>query len=195
MTTTSGSPFLRFAIAADFAARRHIDQRRKGRRGEPYVDHVLEVARLVAEAAGDEIDAVVAALLHDTVEDTGTTLTEVVEVFGERVAAIVAEVTDDKSLSKEERKRLQIVHAAQCSFPAKLVKLADKISNLRSLRADPPDCWTLARRRAYFDWAGAVVDAGLRGVNPQLEGWFDAARTEGIAALEEEERRNAPPLT
>lgn len=192
--TNHSAPFLvRFAAAADFAARRHRDQRRKGGLAEPYVNHVIEVACLVAEAtSGEEAEAAIAALLHDTVEDTGTTLEEIEAAFGAFIAGIVAEVSDDKSLPKEERKRLQITHAASSSRAARLVKLADKIGNVRSLRDSPPRDWSLARRRAYLDWARAVVDE-IRGTHDRLEAWFDEAHAEGIAALEEEERRSVPP--
>ena len=115
-----------------------------------------------------------AALLHDTIEDTATTLEELREHFGARIAAMVAEVTDDKDLPKADRKRLQIEHAAVISPGAKLVKLADKICNLRDVAGRPPAKWDLARRREYFDWAKRVID-GLRGAHPGLEAAFDRA--------------------
>ena len=115
-----------------------------------------------------------AALLHDTVEDTQTTPAELASAFGPAIASIVEEVTDDKSLPKAERKRLQVEHAATMSEAAKLVKLADKICNLRDMSDHPPAKWDLARRREYFEWAKAVIDR-LRGVHPQLEALFDAA--------------------
>ena len=121
-----------------------------------------------------------AALLHDTVEDTATTHEELVDAFGSRIARIVAEVTDDKSLAKEERKRLQVEHAPALSHEAKLVKLADKICNLRDVAERPPAKWDLARRQEYFDWAKQVID-GLRGAPGEemrrLEAAFDAAYT------------------
>lgn len=193
MSPHSASFLVRFAVAADFAARRHRDQRRKGGLAEPYVNHVIEVARLVAEATGgEEGDAVIAALLHDTVEDTETTLAEIEAAFGAVVAGVVAEVSDDKALPKAERKRLQIAHAAGSSRSARLVKLADKIGNVRSLRDSPPRDWPLERRRAYLLWAGAVVDQ-LRGTHAVLEAWFDDALADSLAALEEEERNRVPP--
>lgn len=169
------SPVILFARALNFAAKAHCDQRRKGARAEPYVNHVAEVALLAAEACGGaDMDAVVAALLHDTLEDTETTAAELAAAFGPRVAAVVGEVTDDKRLPKAERKRLQIEHAPHASRSAKLVKLADKISNIRSLVASPPDGWTGKRIVEYIDWSVAVV-AGLRGINQGLERQFDAA--------------------
>lgn len=178
-TDLPASGVLRFARALDFAARAHVDQRRKGARAEPYVNHLAETALLVAEAceaAGGaaDPDAVTAALLHDALEDTETTYDDLAAAFGDRVAAIVAEVTDDKTLPKAERKRLQIEHAPRIGRAAKLVKLADKISNVRSLAASPPADWPPGRIEAYVDWACAVVD-GLRGVSPELERRFDAA--------------------
>jgi (p)ppGpp synthase/HD superfamily hydrolase len=130
---------------------------------------------LVAEATnGEDIDLVVAAVLHDTVEDTETTFGELQEKFGERVAQLVAEVTDDKSLAVPERKRLQIEHAAHASLGAQTIKLADKTSNLRALAHSPPADWSGERRIEYLTWAREVV-AGCRGANPWLEVEFDAA--------------------
>lgn len=171
-----------FARALAFAAHAHCDQRRKGARAEPYVNHVAEVAALVAEATdGADMVAVVAALLHDTLEDTDTTQDQLAAAFGPDVAAVVAEVSDDKTLSKAERKRLQIEHAPHVSRSAKLVKLADKISNLRSLKASPPNGWPRKRINEYIEWSILVVD-GLRDVNQTLERQFDAAVREARAA-------------
>jgi guanosine-3',5'-bis(diphosphate) 3'-pyrophosphohydrolase len=161
--------------ALAFAADKHRDQRRKDAAASPYINHPIALANvLVREGRVSEPDVIAAALLHDTLEDTQTSPAELRAAFGERVACIVAEVTDDKSLPKAERKRLQIEHAAAISREAKLVKLADKICNLRDMAEHPPASWDLARRREYFDWARAVIDR-LRGVHPGLEGAFDAA--------------------
>jgi guanosine-3',5'-bis(diphosphate) 3'-pyrophosphohydrolase len=161
--------------ALAFAADKHRDQRRKDAAASPYINHPIALANvLVREGAVSEPEVVAAALLHDTLEDTQTSPGELRTAFGERVARIVAEVTDDKSLPKAERKRLQIEHAATMSREAKLVKLADKICNLRDMADHPPAKWDLVRRREYFEWAKAVID-GLRGVHPKLEALFDAA--------------------
>ena len=161
--------------ALAFAARKHRDQRRKDPEASPYINHPIALADILWNEAGVEDPAVIcAAVLHDTVEDTETTHEELAAAFGERIAGIVAEVTDDKALPKAERKRLQIEHAAQLSPAARLVKLADKICNLRDVAERPPPSWDLARRREYFDWAKRVVD-NLRGINPPLERAFDAA--------------------
>lgn len=161
--------------AAAFAAHKHRDQRRKDVRASPYINHPIELARVLAEVGG-VTDAVTlsAALLHDTLEDTDTTPEELQRAFGPEVAAVVAEVSDDKALPKAERKRLQVEHAATISDRAKRVKLADKISNLTDAVHAPPASWSLERRRAYFDWARSVIDR-LRGVDPALEAAFDAA--------------------
>ena len=178
-----GSDIVAVARALDFAARKHSSQRRKGEANEPYVNHLAEVARLVAEATlGQDPVAVVAALLHDTIEDTGTTRAELEREFGAEVAAVVAEVTDDKSLPKMERKRLQEQNAPHKSPRAKLVKIADKTSNLRSIAQSPPTDWDLKRQREYFEWAARVV-AGCRGTNATLERWFDEAHAAGLEAL------------
>jgi hypothetical protein len=169
------SSALRLVQAYDFAARMHTDQRRKGARAEPYINHLTEVAALVGEGNdGGDIDIIVAAILHDTIEDTETTLEELTEKFGGRVAELVSEVTEDKSLSKAERKRLQVDRSANASVGAKIIKLADKISNLRALASSPPVDWSEARRWKYLAWARRVV-AGCRGANAWLEGEFDAA--------------------
>jgi (p)ppGpp synthase/HD superfamily hydrolase len=178
-----GADIVAVARALDFAARKHSKQRRKGEAGEPYVNHLAEVARLVAEATGGEDTvAVLAALLHDAIEDTPTTREELEREFGGEVAAVVAEVTDDKTLPKAERKRLQVESAPHKSARAKLIKIADKTSNLRSIAGSPPVGWDLKRQRDYFDWASRVV-AGCRGVNASLERWFDEAHAAGLEAL------------
>jgi (p)ppGpp synthase/HD superfamily hydrolase len=159
--------------AADFAARRHADQRRKGAAREPYVNHLAEVAALLADTLEEPNAWLVAAgWLHDTVEDTGTTHAELAGLFGPVVADLVAEVTDDKSLPKVERKRLQVERASHKSPDAKAIKIADKISNLRSLVASPPDDWDRIRVLDYVAWAESVV-AGCRGTNAALESIFD----------------------
>ncbi len=112
------------------------------------------------------------AVLHDTVEDTETTEAELEAAFGPAICKIVMEVTDDKSLPKGERKRLQIEHADRLSGQAKLVKLADKIANLRDMSQYPPPGWNLERRREYFDWGRTVIDK-IRGIHPELETLFD----------------------
>jgi (p)ppGpp synthase/HD superfamily hydrolase len=166
-----------------FAAQRHADQRRKGQRREPYFNHLAEVAELLSEATGGDDPALVAAgLLHDTIEDTRTGLEELRERFGKDVASLVMEVTDDKSLPKLERKRLQIVTAAKKSRRAKLLKLADATSNLRALAVDPPADWESDRVLDYIGWAEQVI-GHCRGLNPGLEQAFDAAAGAARAAV------------
>ena len=171
------------ARALDFAARKHAHQRRKGHDAQPYVNHLADVARLVAVATeGRDATAVVAALLHDTIEDTDTKPSELTRVFGRRVAAIVAEVTDDRRLPRRVRKRLQVEQARHKSRRAKIIKIADKTSNLRSLLTSPPVGWPPKRQLEYLEWAAMVV-AGCRGVNPWLERQFDAAYRAGLRKL------------
>lgn len=166
---------VRLTRAADYAARQHIGQRRKGERAEPYVNHLTEVAALLAETTeGSDLVLVMGGLLHDTIEDTDATVEDLQERFGAEVAALVAEVTDDKSLPKEERKRLQVETTPAKSRRAKLLKIADKTSNLRGLVNSPPTGWTEARLRDYVDWAEAVVRS-CRGLNAALEAAFDEA--------------------
>jgi len=169
------NPLLTLARAYNFAAAKHVDQRRKGEAAEPYLNHLTEVAELVARATeGSEPDIIIAAILHDTVEDTATTLAEIEAAFGAPVAGMVAEVTDDMSLPEQTRKALQIVHAAHASRGAMIIKLADKTSNLRALATSPPRAWSAERRREYVAWATQVVDV-CRTANPWLAAEFDAA--------------------
>ncbi|WP_346293451.1 HD domain-containing protein [Sphaerothrix gracilis] len=159
--------------AAEFAARRHRDQRRKDPEQTPYINHPLALAQLLwCQAQIFDPVVIVAALLHDTVEDTETTLSEIEQLFGPLVRQTVAEVTDDKSLPKAVRKQQQIDHAAAISDRGKLVKLADKIANIRDLATSPPPDWSRDRQLAYFDWAKQVVDQ-LRGTHLPLEQLFD----------------------
>ena len=166
-------PLLIDALA--FAAFKHRNQRRKDADASPYINHPIALARVLAVEAGVSDEKVlIAAILHDTVEDTETTLEELRLRFGRRIAAVVAEVTDDKRLVKSLRKQMQIDHASSLSKRAKLVKLADKTCNLRDVANAPPRAWPLRRQREYFDWAKRVVDR-LRGVNARLEDLFDKA--------------------
>ena len=156
-----------------FAAERHRNQRRKDSERSPYINHPLDVVEILWRMGGVRDSAtLVAAALHDTVEDTGTRPEEIEDLFGPEVRDLVLEVSDDKSLPKEERKRLQVEHAGHKSTQAKLIKLADKITNVRDMTRRPPVDWPEQRRREYFDWALAVV-AGLRGACPPLEAEFD----------------------
>jgi GTP diphosphokinase / guanosine-3',5'-bis(diphosphate) 3'-diphosphatase len=161
--------------ATAFAAHKHRNQRRKDVDESPYINHPVALADVLANEGNVDDEAVlIAAILHDTIEDTETSREELINQFGQAIADIVGEVTDDKSLPKAERKRLQVEHAPHISEGAKLVKLADKICNLRDIAASPPASWSLERKREYFDWAKSVVN-GLRGVHPVLEGVFDKA--------------------
>ena len=159
--------------AAVFAADKHAKQRRKGAAAEPYINHLLEVAQLVADAVREpDTNLLIAALLHDTIEDVGVTGEELAQRFGNDVATLVLEVTDDKTLPKEERKRLQIEHASKISARAQTIKLADKISNLRSILSSPPTDWSFERRKEYFTWARQVVE-GFSAPNPVLKEEFE----------------------
>lgn len=170
--------------AARFAAQRHSAQRRKGSTAEPYVNHLLEVAELLARTA-DELDTslIVAALLHDTIEDAGVTREELAARFGEDVAALVAEVSDDKSLPKQTRKALQIENATQKSPRAQALGTADKISNLRSIVSSPPADWSFERKVEYVRWSRQVV-----GRFADLDGRLAGEFQETIAHLQEWEK-------
>lgn len=172
-TTNDLDPLGIVLKAAQFAAHKHKDQRRKDANASPYINHPIALASILREEG--EVDdplVIAAALLHDTIEDTETSYAELRGQFGDEIAEIVAEVTDTKWLEKHSRKHLQISKAANASEAAKLVKLADKISNLRDIIASPPAEWSVERKREYFDWAKAVVDQ-VRGTNAKLERRFD----------------------
>jgi len=158
--------------AAAFAAEKHRNQRRKDVEASPYINHPIQVAYILVQADVEDPVVLAAGLLHDTIEDTNTSLEELQIVFGYEIANIVAECTDDKSLHKLERKQAQIDHAGTISPKAKLVKLADKIANVNDLNDAPPAGWSLERKREYFDWAKQVVDR-MRGIHPALEARFD----------------------
>ena len=169
------SNFAQLLQAIAFAADKHRRQRRKDAEESPYINHVIAVATVLA-VEGEVSDPVtlIAAALHDTVEDTQTTFEELEEQFGPEVTGLVRELTDDKSLEKTERKRLQIEHAQNSSNRAKELKIADKICNIRDITVSPPADWPLHRRRNYLTWSEQVV-AGCRGVNAKLDQAFDRA--------------------
>lgn len=159
--------------ALEFASRKHKDQRRKDAEASPYINHPITLARVLCVEGGiTDYKVICAALLHDTIEDTETTLEELEANFGKGIAKIVLEVSDDKSLPKAERKLMQIEHARDASKRAKLVKLADKISNLRDILNSPPVDWSVQRKQEYFDWAKLVVDQ-VRDANKKLSKVFD----------------------
>lgn len=173
-----------FIDALAFAAHKHREQRRKNAAASPYINHPIALAHvLVNEGAIAETSVLCAAILHDTVEDTETTFAELEHRFGTEIAGIVREVTDDKSLPKARRKELQEEHAPHLSHGAKLVKLADKICNLRDVADDPPANWPRERRVEYFEWAKRVID-GLRGTHLALEAVFDAVYRRGSSLMD-----------
>ncbi|MCA1625218.1 MAG: HD domain-containing protein [Acidobacteria bacterium] len=161
------------AQAISFAAKKHKTQKRKGADEEPYINHPLEVLNLLTNVGNiEDYEILIAAVLHDTIEDTQTTKEEITKLFGENVCEMVLELTDDKSLPKAERKQLQIEHAPHISKGAKQIKLCDKISNIRDITENPPHDWSNKRRIEYIEWGEKVV-AGLRGANENLENYFD----------------------
>lgn len=170
--------------AAIFAANKHQGQVRKDSQGSPYITHPLTVAKVLWEIGGiRDTSTLVAAILHDTLEDTRTTPSEIREQFGEEIVSIVKEVTDNRSLDKIERKRLQVIHATDLSLPAKLIKLGDKLVNCRDILISPPRDWNLNRRRDYVQWAADVL-AQIRGTNAPLENAFDSMAAEAEIKLE-----------
>jgi guanosine-3',5'-bis(diphosphate) 3'-pyrophosphohydrolase len=163
----------RILRAVKFSADQHRYQRRKGADATPYINHPIEVAETLCRVGSvDDVDILIAAILHDTIEDTGATGEQIEVMFGARVRGFVEEVTDDKSLPKKERKQKQVEHAPHLSDGAKQIKLCDKSSNIKEIMNDPPADWSLTRKLEYLDWGERVV-AGLRGVNKNLEDYFD----------------------
>lgn len=171
---TSQNPDLSLILeACFFAAIKHDGQIRKDQSGSPYITHPLMVSRDIYQIGGvRDTNILIAAILHDTIEDTGTKPVEILESFGKVVLDIVLEVTDDKSLPKEERKRLQVVHAPEKTYPARIIKWGDKISNCRDILNSPPMDWPLQRRQNYFQWSADVLHK-MRGTNASLEAAFD----------------------
>ncbi|HSB73158.1 MAG TPA: HD domain-containing protein [Candidatus Methylomirabilis sp.] len=160
--------------ALQFSAERHRDQRRKDRSASPYINHLIGVANVLANVGGITDTAVlVGAILHDTLEDTKTSGADIEASFGREIRRLVEEVTDDASLPRADRKRLQVEHAPRLSDRAKLIKIADKICNILDVTHTPPTNWSLERRKEYLDWTERVV-AGCRGCNERLERQYDA---------------------
>jgi guanosine-3',5'-bis(diphosphate) 3'-pyrophosphohydrolase len=172
-------PFSLLLDALAFAAEQHRHQRRKGpgigpqALRTPYINHPIRVAELIAKAGITDVDVLCAAILHDTIEDTEATEADLRARFGDAITGMVLEVTDDKTLVKAERKRLQVVHAAHISPGAGVVKLADKVDNVRDILIAAPHGWDIERRREYFDWALKVVSA-IPDPNTVLRATFDA---------------------
>jgi guanosine-3',5'-bis(diphosphate) 3'-pyrophosphohydrolase len=162
----------RLLSATNFAALKHSTQRRKDAAKSPYINHPVEVANFLAQAGVTDVEVLMAALLHDTIEDTQTTYAELVENFGERVANMVQDCSDNKSLSKVDRKRLQLEHAKHVAEGSKLVKLGDKYSNVSGLLKHPPASWTEQEIKGYAVWAYAVVRK-LRGLNSSIDKQFN----------------------
>ncbi len=179
----SESPLTTLTRALRFATLKHALHKRKDAEGLPYVNHLADVAARLAEATeGRDLTLLVAGLLHDVLEDTPTTPEELSEAFGTDVARIVSQVSDDKSLPKKVRKRLQIETAPQKTPRAKMIKLADLASNLQSIVEAPPVGWDSARKLEYFHWARQVAQ-GCRGVNAELEEDFDSFYRKGLEKL------------
>jgi guanosine-3',5'-bis(diphosphate) 3'-pyrophosphohydrolase len=177
------APLRLVSEAAELAARRHNGMARKGRGNEPYINHLAEVANLLSAATdGADAELVAAGWLHDTIEDTETTREELAQKFSERVAALVVECTDDMSLPKPERRRLQVVNASHKSPSARLIKIADKISNIGARILPDPSAEERADLVDYTNWAEQVV-AGCRGSNSWLDDTFDKTIAKARSSL------------
>jgi len=180
----TGGDTLRLTRAFDFAACAHANQRRKGAAQEPYLNHLAEVACLVAEATdGADVDLMIGALLHDVVEDTARTRDDIARAFGEAVAGWVVENTDDMSLPKAERKRRRLEQAPHKSAAAKIIKIADVVSKLRAMAASPPAGWTAQWCLGYIEGC-RELHAALAGASAPLDELFavEADRAEASVA-------------
>jgi guanosine-3',5'-bis(diphosphate) 3'-pyrophosphohydrolase len=174
--------------AFKFAARKHEHQRRKNEWASPYINHLITVSEILWQVGQvRDMNTMAAAILHDTLEDTDTSLEELEKTFGEKICSIIYEVTDDKRLPKQERKRRQVELAGSASLEARHVKLADKIANVQDIMNAPPTGWTLERQWEYIDWAEAVVN-GMRGSNEKLERYFDDVCGKARKKLEQEKK-------
>lgn len=169
--------------ALRFAAEKHRDQRRKDAKASPYINHPIEVVEtLWTVGEVRDVMLLLAAILHDTIEDTATRPDEIQAEFGEEVLALVLEVTDDKSLPKQVRKQLQVETAPHKTRAAKLLKLADKICNVHNLITSPPADWSLERKQEYLLWTEKVV-AGSRGVSEKMEKYYDDLLRDGKRSM------------
>ncbi len=175
-----------FMSALKFGAHKHETQRRKDAEKTPYFNHPIDVAEILwSVGAVRDIAVLTAALLHDVIEDTETEPDVVERDFGKEILSLILEVSDDKSLPKQTRKELQVQHASRLSAGAKLIKIADKICNIKDVTNSPPSDWSIARRIEYLDWAERVV-IGLKGCNPMLEQEFYRLFKEGRGNLSRE---------
>jgi guanosine-3',5'-bis(diphosphate) 3'-pyrophosphohydrolase len=170
--------------AIAFASERHKCQIRKGIGKVPYINHPIAVAKLLSDFGEDDLELNISAFLHDVIEDTTNNIQEIKELsdiifekFGEIVLLTVLEVSDNKSLPVEERKRLQVAHTPKLSNRAKKIKIADKICNILDIKNDPPENWSVQRKLAYLDWSKQVVN-GAKGLNKNLDLYFDQVYNE-----------------
>ena len=169
--------------AVHFSAQKHSTQRRKDENASPYINHPISVALAIAQIGGvDDPEILAAALLHDTLEDTETTPEELEDEFGKKVCEYVLDVSDDKTLPKDERKSRQIEHAKKISKGAALIKLGDKISNVTDVINNPPEDWDNNRRKEYLDWAEKVIENCPK-VNDRMENKFQEIIKQGREAL------------
>jgi len=163
--------------ASVYAAEKHKYQRRKGFNQVPYINHPLRVAEVLVNCGEDDEAVIIAAILHDVIEDTDATTEELEQKFGKKVSGMVLELSDDKNLPISVRKELQVKNAGRLSENAKKIKIADKICNIQDMINYPME-WTLERRLGYMEWAEQVV-SGCRGINQELESLFDMTVQEG----------------
>lgn len=176
-----------FIEALRFAADKHVSQRRKGCDQVPYINHPIKVVQILQKIGNETDDALFsAAILHDVLEDTSATEHELREKFGDKITNLVIEVTDDMTLTYEERKRYQIKKAPALSADAKKIKIADKISNIEDIIVFPMT-WSNRRKRQYFEWSKRVIE-GCRGVNIKLDQEFDNVHKKAM-----EQIGNMPP--
>jgi GTP diphosphokinase / guanosine-3',5'-bis(diphosphate) 3'-diphosphatase len=178
---TPSSMFGLYLEALRFAAEKHLTQRRKGCEMVPYINHPIKVVHLLYKLAETDVELLSAAVLHDVLEDTCTTEDEMREKFGDRITNLVLEVTDDMTMTYDDRKRYQIRKAPGLTDDAKRIKIADKICNIEDILTYPLT-WSERRKYQYFEWSAKVVD-GCRGVNPILENLFDETLKRAMGSM------------
>ena len=147
--------------AIDYATEKHQGQKRKNSKKEDYIVHPIEVMHLLKDYGVSDEVTLVAAVLHDTIEDTSATYEEIMEFFGKEVADVVLEVSDDKSLLKLTRKKFQLSEISKKSFAARMIKIGDKLSNSVELLIDPPVGWSSIEINGYILWSEKICDNAM----------------------------------
>jgi len=145
--------------AAIFATEKHKSQVRSNEKKTPYIIHPIEVADLVMKIGHVyDKDVLITALLHDVMDDTQTTYEQITSLYGTKVSSYLEEMTSKQGLSLKEQKKQQIMQAFRQNPSVAIIKLSDKLSNLKTLATSPPPSWSRDRIDQYFQWAQTVIE-------------------------------------